>query len=137
MIGHLVKFNNAHSFRPTSFSLPTVEDLAFLIQVHIMSHDHMSLGGGKYLNFLSDPFLVALQDLRPSAGPGEELVVCHVDLTNAFWSLHLPKPLFVLKQLFAFSISGSFLSVFVFVWRVLRVSTNQDGGHRQWGWQRP
>ena len=34
------------------------------------------------------------------------------------------------------SLSGSFLSVFVFVWRVLRVSTNQDAGHGQWGTSR-
>ena len=90
MIVHLVKFNKAHSFKPTNFSLPTVEDLAFLIQVHSMS---LSLGGGEYLNFLSDPFLVALEDLRLSAGPREDLVACHVDLTNAFWSLRLPEHL--------------------------------------------
>ena len=93
MIVHLVKFNKAHSFKPTIVSLPTVEDLTFLIQVHSMSHGHLSLGGGEYLNFLSDPFLVALEDLRLSAGPGEELVACHVDLTNAFWSLRLPEHL--------------------------------------------
>ena len=84
---HLLKFNKAHSFKPTSFSLPTVEDLAFLIQVHSMSHSHLSLGGGEYLNFLSNPFLGALEDLWLLAGPGEELVACHVDLTYAFCSL--------------------------------------------------
>ena len=46
MIVHMVKFNKAHSFKPTGFSLPTVEDLAFLIRVHSMSHNHLSLGGG-------------------------------------------------------------------------------------------
>ena len=93
MIVHLVKFSKAHSFKRTSFSLPTVEDLAFLIQVHSMSNIHLSLGGGEYLNFLSDPFVVALEDLRLSAGPGEELVACHVDLTNAFSSLRFPEHL--------------------------------------------
>ena len=43
------------------------------------------------------------------------------------------KPWFVLKRLFAFSFSGSFLSVFCFLLRVLRVSTNRNGGRRQWG----
>ena len=37
MIVHLVKFNKEHSHKPMSFDLPSVEDLAFLVQVHSMS----------------------------------------------------------------------------------------------------
>ena len=39
----------------------------------------------------------------------------------------------MLKQLFAFSFSGIFLSVFVFCVGCLRVSANQDGRRGQWG----
>ena len=87
MIVHLVRFNKEHAFKPTSFNLPIVEDLAFLIQVHNMLLPELSLGGGDYLKFLSDPFLMTLEDLKIAAGPREELFACHVDLTNAFWSL--------------------------------------------------
>ena len=90
MIVHLVRFNKEHAFRPTSFAVPTVEDLAFLIQVHSMLLPQLALGGGGYLKLLPHPFLMALEDLKIEAGPGEELFACHVDLTNAFWSLRLP-----------------------------------------------
>ena len=34
MIVHLVQFNKQHANRPPSFTLPVVEDLAFLIELH-------------------------------------------------------------------------------------------------------
>ena len=46
-----------------------------------------------YLSYLNDPFLRELDSLRVQAFADEELVACHIDLTNAFWSLVLPEAL--------------------------------------------
>ena len=91
MIMQLVRLNKQHCFMPPRFSLPSVEDLAFLIQAHTMGLSQLSLGG-PCLGHLSDPFLRELDDLRLLAVPGEPLLACHIDLTNAFWSLTLPEP---------------------------------------------
>ena len=53
--------------------------------------------------FLNDPFLRALRSLKLSASPGDELLTCHVDLKNAFWSLRLPEEF---RQTFRVSIDG-------------------------------
>ena len=92
MIVHLVEFNRQHYSKPPSFSLPVVEHLASLIQLHFLHESRgffdLPLGADAYLN---DPFLRALRSLKPSASPGDELLACHVDLKNAFWSLRLPE----------------------------------------------
>ena len=43
--------------------------------------------GSTYLPHLNDPFLRELDNLWVQASPDEELVACHIDRTNAFWSL--------------------------------------------------
>ena len=45
MIVHMVKFHKAHAHKPVSFSLPTVEDLAYLIEIHGMNLPELALGG--------------------------------------------------------------------------------------------
>ena len=60
MIVHLVQFHKGHRHKPPSFALPTLEDLAFLIQIHTMNLPRLCLDSGEYLKFLSDPFLLAL-----------------------------------------------------------------------------
>ena len=47
---------------------------------------------GPGLDHLNDPFLRELESLRLSAEPSATLLACHIDLTNAFWSLTLPEP---------------------------------------------
>ena len=42
-----------------------------------------------YLSYLNDPFLRELDSLRVQASADEELVACHIDLTDVFWSLVL------------------------------------------------
>ena len=91
MIVHLVRLNKCHRFRPPRFSLPSVEDLAFLIQAHSMGLPRLSLGS-HCLDHLNDPVLRELESLRLSAEPAAPLLACHIDLTNAFWSLTLPEP---------------------------------------------
>ena len=91
MIVHSVRLNKCHQFRPPRFSLPSVEDLAFLIQAHNMGLSRLSLGS-HCLGHLNDPFLSELESLHLSAEPGAPLLACHIDLTNAFWSLTLPEP---------------------------------------------
>ena len=56
MIVHLVRLNKCHRFCPPRFSLPSVEDLAFLIQAHNMGLSRLSLGS-HCLDHLNDPFL--------------------------------------------------------------------------------
>ena len=91
MIVHLVRLNRCHQFRPPRFSLPSVEDLAFLIQAHSMGLPRLSLGS-HCLDHLNDPFLRELESISLSAEPGAPLLACHIDLTNAFWPLTLPEP---------------------------------------------
>ena len=91
MIVHLVRLNKCHCFELPRFSLPLVEDLAFLIQAHNMGSPRLSLGS-PCLDHLNDPFLPELDSLRLLAEPGAPLLACHIDLTNAFWSLTLPEP---------------------------------------------
>ena len=43
-----------------------------------------------YMSHFNDPFLRALDALHIGASADDELVACHIDLTNAFWSLILP-----------------------------------------------
>ena len=45
MIIHLVKFNRQDTHKPASFSVPTMEDLAFLLQLHHMGLHRLSLRG--------------------------------------------------------------------------------------------
>ena len=92
MIVHVVCFNAQHTTGPHSFCLPSVEDLAFLVRIHSMHPPKLSMGS-TYLPHLNDPFLRELDNLRVQASLDEELVACHIDLTNAFWSLVLPKAL--------------------------------------------
>ena len=91
MIVHLVHLNKCHRFEPARFSLPSVEDLAFVIQAHSMGLPNLSLGT-PCLGHLDDPFLREIDNLRLLADPGLSLLACHIDLTNAFWSLILPEP---------------------------------------------
>ena len=91
MIVHLVRLNKCHHFGPPRFSLPSVEDLAFLIQAHSMGLPRLS-PGSHCPGHLNDPFLRELDSLRLLAEPGAPLLACHIDLTNAFWSLTLPEP---------------------------------------------
>ena len=90
MIVHLVKFNRQHTKRPLSFSLPVVEDLALLNELHFL---HGSQGAIAFSDgvgdYLCNPFLHTLHDLRMEAALGDPLPVCHVDLKNTFWSLRL------------------------------------------------
>ena len=91
MIVHLVCLNKWHRFEPPRFSLPSVEDLAFLVQAHSMGLPNLSLGT-PCLGHLNDSFLRELDPLRLLADPGASPLACHIDLTNAFWSLTLPEP---------------------------------------------
>ena len=91
MIVHLVHLNKCHRFEPARFSLPSVEDLAFVIQAHSMGLPNLSLGT-PCLGHLDDPFLRELDNLRLLADRGLSLLAYHINLTNAFWSLTLPEP---------------------------------------------
>ena len=46
-----------------------------------------------YMSYLNGPFLRQLNSLRVQASADEELVACHIDLRNAFWSLIRPEAL--------------------------------------------
>ena len=93
MIVHLVQFNKQHANRPPSFTLPVVEDLAFLIELHYLRAGQGCLAFSEDVGrYLCDPFLRALDDLRLEAPEAPPLLACHVDLKNAFWSLRLPMP---------------------------------------------
>ena len=61
--------------------------------------------GSHCLYHLNDPFLHELESLRLSPEPGAPLLACHIDLTNAFWSLTLPEPY---KNSFRVRIDGKF-----------------------------
>ena len=115
MIVHLVRLNKCHRFEPLRFSLPSVEDLAFLIQAHSMGLPSLSLGT-PCLGHLNDPFLRKLDSLRLLAEPGASLLACHIDLTNAFWPLTLPEPY---KNSFRVRINGKSyaFSCLPFGWR--------------------
>ena len=91
MIVHLVRFNKQHQSKPHNFCLPSMEDLAFLVQVHSMPPG-LSMSGA-YMSYLNDHFLRELHSLRVQASAKEELVACHIDVTNAFWYLVLPEAL--------------------------------------------
>ena len=86
MIAHLVRFNKQPTCRPHSFCLPSVEDLAFLVQIP----PRLSIGS-TYLPHFNDRFPRELDNLWVQASPDEELVACHIDVTNAFWSFILPE----------------------------------------------
>ena len=88
MIVHLVLFNKLHQSKPHSFCLPYVEDLAFLVQVHSMLPPRLSMSSA-YMSYLNDPFSRELDGVRVQASVDEELVACHFDRRNAFWSLML------------------------------------------------
>ena len=104
MIVHLVQFNKQHANRPPSFTLPVVEDLAFLIELHYLRAGQGCLAFSEEVGrYLCDPFLRALDDLRLEAPEGAPLLACHVDLKNAFWSSRLPE---AFKQAFRVSIDG-------------------------------
>ena len=115
MIVHLVRLNKCHQLRPPRFSLPSVEDLAFFIQAHSMGLSRLSLGS-HCLGHLNDPFLRELETLRLLAEPGAPLLACHIDLTNAFWSLTLPERY---KNSFRVRIDGKSyaFSCLLFGWR--------------------
>ena len=91
MIVHLVRLNKQRCFYPPRFSLPSVEDLAFLLQAHNMGLSRLSLGGS-CLHQLIDPLLRGFHELCLLASRAGPLLACHIDLTSAFWSLTLPKP---------------------------------------------
>ena len=91
MIVHLVRLNKFHRFEPPRFSLPSVEDLAFLIQAHSMGLPRLS-PGSPCLGHLNEPFLREVDGLLVLAEAGAPLVARHIDLTNACWSLTLPEP---------------------------------------------
>ena len=91
MIVHLVRLHKCHRFNPPRFSLPSVEDLAFLIQAHSMGLPRLS-PGSHCMGHLNDPLQRELESLRLLAEPGAPLPAFHIDLTNAFWSLTLPEP---------------------------------------------
>ena len=94
MIVHVVRFNKQHQSRLHSFCWLSVEDLAFLVQVHSMPPPPPRLSmGSAYMSHLNDPFLRELDNLRFQASAGEDLVACHIDPTNAFGSLVSPETL--------------------------------------------
>ena len=104
MIVHLVQFNKQHANRPPSFTLPVVEDLAFLIELHYLRAGQGCLAFSEDVGrYLCDPFLRALDDLRLEAPEGAPMLAFHVDLKNAFWSLRLPD---AFRQAFRVSIDG-------------------------------
>ena len=80
-----------------------------------MGLPNLSLGT-PCLGHLNDPFLRELDSLRLLADPGAPLVACHIDLTNAFWSLTLPEPY---KNSFRVRIDGKSyaFSCLPFAWR--------------------
>ena len=55
MIVHLVLFNKLHQSKPHSVFLPSVENLAFLVQVHSMLPPTLSMSSA-YTSYLNDPF---------------------------------------------------------------------------------
>ena len=83
MIVHLVRLNEQQRFVPPRFSLPFVEDLAFLIPAHNMGLCRLSLGG-TCLHHVSNPFLRELDELRLLAILGKPLLACPIDL-NGGW----------------------------------------------------
>ena len=115
MIVHLVCLNKCHRFELPRFSLPSVEELAFLIQAHSMGLPRLSLGS-PCLGHLNHPFLRELNSLRLLAEPGAPLLACHIDLTNAFWSPTLPQPF---QNSFRVHIEGRSYAFFclLFGWR--------------------
>ena len=116
IIVHLVRLNKCHPFDPPRFSLSSMEDLAFLIQAHNTGLPRLSLGS-HCLGQVNDPVLRELDSLRLLAEPGGPLLACHIDLTNAFWSLTLPEPY---KNSLGVRINGKsyVFSCLPFRWRV-------------------
>ena len=76
-----------------------------LIELHYLRESSrvFALPGGGGCDYLSDPFLGALHNLRMEATQGDPLLACQVDLKNAFWSLRLPDDF---KRNFRLSIDG-------------------------------
>ena len=63
-----------------------------MVQLHFMGTHFFVLGKGPSccLQYLNDPLLHVLGELRLRTPPREQLFVCHVDLAKAFWSMCLP-----------------------------------------------
>ena len=88
MIVNLVPLNEEMRSRPEKFCLPSVEVLALLAQVAQQGS-----------SFFLPSFYARARCLRPLwdvlsllGGEGEgELCMCHIDLSNCFWSLQLPR----------------------------------------------
>ena len=87
LIVNLVPLNEEMRSRPEKFSLPSVEVLALLAQVAQQGS-----------SFFLPSFYARARCMRPvwdilslPGGGGEELCMCHIDLSNCFWSLQLPR----------------------------------------------
>ena len=87
LIVNLVPLNEQMRSRPEKFSLPSVEVLALLAQVAQQGS-----------SFFLHSFYARARCLRPvwdvlslPGGGGDELCMCHIDLSNCFWSLQLPR----------------------------------------------
>ena len=88
LIVSLVLVNREMPEKPEAFSLPLVEVVALLAQV-----------AQQESSFLLPPLYSRAPCLRPIwevlgllGGEGVELCVCHIGLSNCFWSLRLPEP---------------------------------------------
>ena len=89
LVVNLVPVNREMPEKPEKFSLPSVEVLALLAQVAQQGS-----------SFFLPPLYSGARCLRPvwevlglSGGGGgdEELCMCHIDLSNCFWSPRLPE----------------------------------------------
>ena len=69
MIVHLVRFNKQHQLKPHSFCLPSVEDFAFLVQVHSMLPPRLSMNSA-YMSYVTGRLSGhESYSAKPPAGP--------------------------------------------------------------------
>ena len=80
--------------------------LPCLIELHFLQSQSGVFGFPAGLgSYLCDPFVSALRELSLDDALGEPLLVCHVDLKNAFWSLRLAEEF---RNPFRVSVDGEF-----------------------------
>ena len=99
MMLHLGRFNEQYRFCLHNFCTPSVEGLPYAVQIHSMLPTTLSLGDA-YVSHLNDRFPRALDNLRIRASLGYGLVACHINFTNAFWSLILYRKVYRIVCMF-------------------------------------